>query len=379
MAKKSTRRPLFLLLVGVILLLGCVGVVAGYLYVNAQVTAQFGSPMPNLTMTQRVIYPLELFIHQKKLTFPKDVNGAEQSFTVAQDESVAMVCIRLEQAEIISEAEIFRTYLVYSGLDRQLQSGQYTLSSSMSPMQIAADLLDATPRDVIITILPGWRIEEVAANVASSGLVIDAEVFSQMAYNPPPDLFQGLSFSQPPTLEGYLFPGAYVVPREATLEQVMGPILATFSTNLDVSLVDGFERQGLSLQEAVTLASIVEKEAVVDEEKPLIASVFYNRLAVGMKLETDPTVQYALGCQEGSQTWWKSPLSFEDLRVESDFNTYLVYGLPPAPICNPDLGSLQSVAFPAETPYYYFRAACDGSGRHNFAITYEEHLNNGCD
>jgi UPF0755 protein len=90
-------------------------------------------------------------------------------------------------------------------------------------------------------------------------------------------------------------------------------------------------------------------------------------------------VQYALGYQESNQTWWKSPLSGEDLGIASPYNTYLNYGLPPTAIANPDLISLRAVAFPAETPYYYFRAACDGSGRHNFAITYEEHLNNACE
>jgi UPF0755 protein len=133
------------------------------------------------------------------------------------------------------------------------------------------------------------------------------------------------------------------------------------------------------MDEAVTLASIVEKEAIIDDEKPMIASVFYNRLAIGMRLETDPTVQYGLGYNPSTQSWWKSPLTISDLAVNSAYNTYLITGLPPTPICNPDLGSLRAVAFPAETPYFYFRAACDGSGRHNFAITFEEHDNNQCE
>ena len=166
---------------------------------------------------------------------------------------------------------------------------------------------------------------------------------------------------------------------QASLDDLIPMILTEFSQNIDTSLLEGFTRQGLNLYDAVTLASIVEKEAVVDDEKPLIASVFFNRLAAGMRLETDPTVQYALGYQDDVQTWWKSPLSLADLAVVSPYNTYTVIGLPPTPICNPDLGSLSAVAFPAETPYFYFRAACDESGRHNFAITYEEHLNNQCE
>jgi UPF0755 protein len=143
-------------------------------------------------------------------------------------------------------------------------------------------------------------------------------------------------------------------------------------------LREGFQQQGLSLFQAVTLASIVQREAIVEDEMPLIASVFLNRLKAGMKLESDPTVQYALGYQEESGKWWKSPLSLDELKVDSPYNTYLYSNLPPGPIANPGLNALKAVAFPAQTPYYYFRAACDGSGKHTFAETFEEHQLNAC-
>ncbi len=373
------RRSVFLLLVITALLIGCVGFVAGFLAISSEVTAQFGKPAEGLSFTQKLAYPLDLYLHKDTMFAPAQMDGLEQDFIVDQGESVSMVCLRLENAGLIGDAELFRTYLVYSGLDRYLQAGQYTLSPQMTPMEIAADLLDATPEDVTVSILAGWRIEEVARNVAGSGLEIDAESFIALAYNPTADLFPGLPLESAPTLEGLLFPGSYTIPREADLNTVLQTILAEFAANVDTEMVDGFARQGLSVYQAVILASIVEKEAVLDEEKPMIASVFYNRLADGMRLETDPTVQYALGYQESAQTWWKSPLSVEDLGIASPYNTYLNYSLPPTAIANPDLTSLQAVAFPAETPYYYFRAACDGSGRHNFAITFEEHLNNACE
>jgi UPF0755 protein len=125
------------------------------------------------------------------------------------------------------------------------------------------------------------------------------------------------------------------------------------------------------------LASIIEREAVVADERPIIASVFFNRLSAGMLLESDPTVQYALG-QQPDGDWWKSPLSLDDLALDSPYNTYRSAGLPPGPIANPGLSSLQAVANPADTPYFYFRAACDGSGRHAFAATFDEHLLNAC-
>jgi len=123
------------------------------------------------------------------------------------------------------------------------------------------------------------------------------------------------------------------------------------------------------------LASIIEREAVQASERPLIASVFLNRLALGIPLQADPTVQYPLGRPDA---WWKAPLSIEDLQVDSPYNTYLHQGLPPGPIASPGLASLESVAAPVETSYLFFRAACDGSGRHLFATTFEEHLANAC-
>lgn len=373
------RRSLFFLVVVLIVLIGCVGLVTGYLYVSSEVKAQFGEPSSNLSLTQRVLYPLELFSNRSEMFVPLDPGSVEQTFNVGQGESVSIVCIRLEQEGFIPDAELFRLYLVYSGLDRQLQSGDYLLSGQMTPMEIAADLLDATPRDAIVSILAGWRIEEIAVSVAGSGLDISAEEIINLAYSPVPEFFAYLPVDDAPTLEGYLFPGAYQIPREADAVTVIETFLANFSANVSQDMLEGFTHQGLSLYEAVTLASIIEKEAVLDEEKPVIASVFYNRLRDNIRLESDPTVQYALGYQSDLGAWWKSPLSGTDLAIESPYNTYQIYGLPPTPMDSPDLFSLQAVAFPAETPYYFFRAACDGSGRHNFAITYEEHLNNGCE
>lgn len=370
---------MFLLLVVTALLIGCVGVGAGYLAISTEVADLYGKPASGLSLTQKFAYPLDLYINKAVMASPTDPNGQEQAFFIDQGESVSMVCIRLESAGLISDAELFRVYLVYSGLDRYLQAGQFTLSPQMTPLEIAGDLLDATPEDALVTILAGWRIEEVAGNVAGSGLAIDAESFISLAYNPTPELFIGLPLESAPTLEGLLFPGTYTIPREADLKTVLERILSAFGANVDAELVDGFARKGLSVYQAVILASIIEKEAVLDEEKPMIASVFFNRLADGIRLETDPTVQYALGYQDSLQTWWKSPLALEDLGIESPYNTYLIYGLPPTAIANPDLASLRAVAYPAETPYFYFRAACDGSGRHNFAITFEEHLNNACE
>jgi UPF0755 protein len=137
----------------------------------------------------------------------------------------------------------------------------------------------------------------------------------------------------------------------------------------------GFGVQELSLHEAVTLASIVEREAVLEEERPIIARVFINRLVQGMRLQADPTTQYALGYQASTNSWWKSGLTLADLQYQSPYNTYFVEGLPPGPIANPGLSSLQAVAEPATANYIFFVADCapEQNGRHLFSETFAEH------
>ena len=115
------------------------------------------------------------------------------------------------------------------------------------------------------------------------------------------------------------------------------------------------------------------------DEMPMIASVFYNRLEIGMKLETDPTVQYGIGFDADSLSWWKAPLTYADLTTYSEYNTYQIYGLPPGPICNPGKEAINAALYPAQSEFFFFRAKCDGSLTHNFAVTYDEHLANGCD
>jgi len=155
-------------------------------------------------------------------------------------------------------------------------------------------------------------------------------------------------------------------------------LLDNFDVKVDPEMRAGFQDQGLTFHQAVILASIVQREAIVEEEMPLIASVFLNRLSAGMKLDSDPTVQYALGYDPIKTTWWKTPLSLDDLAISSPYNTYLQVGFPPGPISNPGLSALKAIAHPSQTPYFYFRAVCDGSGRHNFSQTFEEHQQNAC-
>jgi UPF0755 protein len=336
---------------------------------------QYGPPSPALNFLDQFEFSARLLWYSNQLTQPPDTNGVEQPFSIEPGESVPSISIRLEEVGLIRNAGAFRAYLIYTGLDTSIQAGDYTLSPALSTVDIARKLQDATPEQVSFTILPGWRMEEIADSLSTSGLNITPDEFLSAARSAPP----GLDFlPASASTEGFLYPDSYILPRTTTARQLVDEFLRNFSLHLTVDLREGIARQGLDMYQAVTLASLVQREAVVADEGAQIASVFYNRLHAGMKLDSDPTVQYALGYNDIQSTWWTNPLSATELQIDSPYNTYIYAGLPPSPIANPSLIALRAVAFPAETPYYFFRARCDGSGLHVFAITFEEHLQNGC-
>jgi UPF0755 protein len=353
----------------------CALIFGTFLGVPALADRQYGPPSPALGPFDRFEYSFRLLWYGDILTQPLNPDGGEQSFSIEQGEGVPSIAIRLEETGLIRSAAAFRAYLIYTGLDTSIQAGKYQLSPALSIEDIATELQDATPEQITFVVLPGWRIEEIAASLSTSGLEITPEEFLAAARSAPPGLdFLPASVST----EGFLYPDVYVLPRTTTAEELVEEFLRNFSLNLTTDMREGFARQGLDVYQAVTLASIVQREAVVADERAQIASVFHNRLRVGMKLDSDPTVQYALGFDSLQGTWWTNPLSAADLQFDSPYNTYMYTSLPPGPIANPSLSALRAVAFPAETPYYFFRARCDNSGLHDFSVTFEEHLQNGC-
>jgi UPF0755 protein len=365
------KKIILLLITGIALL----AVLASLIIVPELAGRIYGPASPALSTADKFQYAAILLWHDGLLTQPRDPYGNEVDFRIESGETVGEISKRLEENGLIASASAFRDYLVYSGLDTTIQSGDFKLSPALSSISIAGEIQDGTPDQVTFTILAGWRMEEIAESLPTSGLNIKPEEFLQVARTPRSDL----DYIAPgATTEGYLFPMQYTFPRGIRADEMVRTLVQNFGLYLTPDLRAGFSAQNLSVFEAVVLASIVEREAVVEDEMPAIASVFLNRLEAGMKLDTDPTVQYAIGWNPSQATWWTNPLSAADLQVDSPFNTYLVPGLPPAPISNPSLAALQAVAFPDITPYYYFRARCDGSGRHSFAETFEEHVNNAC-
>jgi UPF0755 protein len=371
---------LFRIILALALIFLCLGVMGG-VWASDQLPKiagqKFGPPSRSLSFSQRTVYSARVLGSEKALLTPLDAKGPPRTFDVALGETVNSIAVRLQEERFISSAEAFRTFLIYAGLDTRVQAGKYEISASMSPVQIARLLQDAVPEDVEFHILAGWRAEEIAAALPISGLSADPGEFLDLVRDPPADL-QPVGYKSGASLEGFLMPGQYEAKRVASAHDLLALFIRRFESTVTQDLREAYADRGLDLVQAVTLASMIQREAIVTEEKPIIASVFYNRLGIAMKLDSDPTVQFALGYQLAGDTWWKNPLSRTDLQVDSRYNTYIYPGLPPGPISEPGIDSLRAVAYPAQTGYFYFRARCDGSGRHVFSVTYEEHLQNGC-
>lgn len=324
----------------------------------------YGPPDPDLSVTRHYLHSLRLLWGSGELTQPTDREGEIVEFDIERGQSPDAIIHAMHSVGLIDNPPLFRTYLIYSGLDKQIQAGTYHLSPAMTELEIADALRDPSPRETTLTIIPGWRMEEIAAALPGLGLEITPDVF--------------INEVQTKQLEGFLFPDTYQVKRDISAPLLINTLHHTFNDHLTTQMLEGFENQGLTLREGVILASIIEKEAVLEEEMPTISSVFLNRLRKDMPLGADPTIQYALGYNVQQETWWTNPLTEKDFSVQSPYNTYQNKGLPPGPICNPGLAALEAAAFPANTPYLYFSAACDGSGSHSFSETFQEHQSNIC-
>jgi UPF0755 protein len=362
----------WMILLGMLITLG---LVAAAVFIPMAARQSFGEPSTALTTWQRVSYGYELVWNAGDLTQPRDPAGTEHLFVIQPGESVASISNRLEQTGLICIASTFRAYLLWTGMDTIIQSGTYRLSPAQIGRDIAQMLKSTTMTEVTFTVLPGWRMEEIAAGLPTSGLEFLPEAFLAAVANP------AISLDLIPAgfpAEGFLYPDTYILPRTTTADQLVSILLTGFITHLPADTLAAYADRSLTVYQAVTLASIVQREVIVEDEMPLIASVFYNRLAIGMNLQTDPTVQYALGYNATQGTWWTNPLSGDNLQFDSPYNTYLHPGLPPGPISNPGLAALTAAAYPAESSYYYFQARCDGSGLHNFTETYEQHQQNNC-
>lgn len=290
--------------------------------------------------------------------------GAERTVEIRSGQGARSILRELAAAGVIADARLAEAYLVSVLGNQHLRAGEYRFDKPLSTPEVLAKLVRGEVVTYPVTLIEGLTLDESAEAIARQGFG-DADLLRrEMAAA---ELIAELDPAAE-NLEGYLFPDTYHLARGTTEAQIVAALVRTFRARYREAVAP--LASGRSVRELVTLASIVEKEARLDEERPLIAGVYANRLRRGIALYADPTVIFALKLL-GT---WDGNLRRADLKLDSPYNTYLHAGLPPGPICSPSLKSLVAAAAPADTPYLYFVSKNDGS--HVFAETYAEHRRN---
>jgi len=296
----------------------------------------------------------------------KGYTADEQFVDIPPGSGPGAIGRHLADAGVIRDRLTFRIELLRSGAGRRLQAGEYRFDRPMTVKEVIAKIARGDVYLLPITFREGLTIREMAALYESRGFGSASEFITAAS-----DARAVHEFDQAARdLEGYLFPDTYSMPRQSTAAQLVSRMVAGFQKVLTPELQGEAARRGMTVRELVTLASIVEKETGKPEERPLVAALYANRLKIGMGLQCDPTVIYAL--QRVNR--YDGNLTRESLQFDSPYNTYRYRGLPPGPIAAPGRASLDAAAHPAEVPYLYLVSRGDGS--HVFATTLEEHNHN---
>jgi UPF0755 protein len=292
------------------------------------------------------------------LISPAGLDKKEEIFIVKKGSGLRTVATELERRRLVKGKNLFILWALLKGSAGDIKAGEYSLNQSMAPIRVFDILTSGAIKTYPLTIPEGLTAEQIADLLAKKILVNKMEFISLVM-----DKTLVASYHvDGPSLEGYLFPDTYVISKDIGARELIDVMVNRF-WNVFNTLTKG-QKDLMPLLETVTLASLVEKETGLAEERPVIASVFINRLKKRMRLESDPTVIYGLNDFDGN-------LKRKDLRFRSPYNTYINYGLPPGPIANPGRDSLMAAINPAKTNYLYFVSKNDGS--HHFSATLKEH------
>jgi UPF0755 protein len=288
--------------------------------------------------------------------------NAKVRFVVPPGASFHEVADTLHRSGLVDNVTVFDLYARYKHLDRNVQAGAYELSRNLNDIQILQALQTAIPEEVYIAIPEGYTIKKTAAMLDQGGIIKGSDylaqaVAGQYKYDFLSDLQAGTS------LEGFLFPDTYLVPRTATAKELVTLQLDDFKKHWTDSRKALVTQRRLSAQQVVIIASMIEREARYQVDRPLVASVIYNRLNAGWPLQIDATVLYAKGV-------WQSTVTTQDRNIQSPYNTYLHTGLPPGPISNPGIQSIDAALQPAQTGYFFYLS--DPQGHNHYARTNDE-------
>lgn len=292
------------------------------------------------------------------------IDEGEKRIEVAEGDGSAAIAQKLGEADIIKYPLVFRLQSRAGGYDGNFQPGAITVKTGMSYSQILELLITPNREATRITIPEGYEIKQIAQKLDEAGVVGWQDFYA--ALNPADynyAFLQGLP-QRDGVMEGYLFPATYEIPDGMTAHDIIDLMLSAFDSQFTQDMYSRASELGMTVDELITMASIIEREAG-DGEKPKVAGVFYNRRNSGMKLQSCATVQYILGER-------KPVLSIADTRIDSPYNTYMYPGFPVGPICNPGMESINAALYPEATDAYYF--VLGKNGEHIFSATYDEHV-----
>ena len=288
-------------------------------------------------------------------------------FEVKEGQSLSEVARRLEAERLITDSRKFRAYARIKALASSVRVGEYALRRNMSPGEILKILSSGRSIEYVVTVSEGLNRFEIAAIVEKLGIGSRSEFLKMTAE---PELIRSVLGESYPTLEGYLFPETYYVTRASGARGLIKQMVGKFKEKFSKIDLRSDTAVSLTPRQVVILASIVEKETAAPEERPVISSVFHNRLKKNMRLQTDPTVIYGIWEKTGE---WDRNISRQDLITPTPYNTYVISGLPPAPIANPGFEAMQAAAKPAQSEFLFFVSRNDGT--HVFSREYGQHKN----
>lgn len=279
--------------------------------------------------------------------------------------STAEIAERLAEKGIIGSSLKFRILARLRGYDDKLRPGSYSFTADMSDDDVFAKLLTGEKKLVKFTVPEGFGVKEIAERLYNLDLA-NKEDFLKAAEDFAPYDYMRKRKNVLFAAEGFLFPDTYTVESDMEIDELLDLMAGTFDQQLKPEMRIQAEKMGLSVYDLITLASLVEREVRFPEDRPIVAQVLLKRLKMNMPLQTDATLQYLMDAP-------KEDVTIEDTQIDSPYNTYQHTGLPPGPIANPGMASIEAVLHPAETDYLYFVA--DRQGHNHYAYTYEEHLN----
>jgi UPF0755 protein len=375
--KRRTRRLIFFFATLGFLAVACVVVGSLSLSRGGGPGLQLAAPKD----LQGFVLSIYLNTRSGDLTSPAGKDDTPVLFTIEPGESLNAIANRLQSEKLIKDPDLFKRYLQYNGLDSSIEAGDFELKQTMNIQQIAEALQEGRIAELNVRIPQGKRLEEIAAAVAKDVPVDSAELLNLMKdADQWRSQFEFLNdLPEGATLEGYIFPDTYSLPRDKiTARDVVLTALRNFDRKVTPQMRADLQAEGRTLYDAIRLASIIEREAGVEAERPTIAGVYFNRLQDGLALDADPTIQYGLGNTRDPGTWWPQITQADYQGVQSPYNTYLNPGLPPSPIANPALASIRAAIYPEKHPFYFFRTSCNNDRTHVFARTLDEQIANAC-